>query len=134
MKTIANIEFNKIPLSEGIMIVSQSIRIDFPLMQVQARLDSLVEAAKAVIDLQADNESKINQLITLFYHQWQFGGADGIYALSDMLWLDKVLATKRGTPVSLGSIFLYIAEKLEIDIEPAVFPTQLLLLAQKEDG
>lgn len=66
MKTIANIEFNKIPLSEGIMIVSQSIRIDFPLMQVQARLDSLVEAAKAVIDLQADNESKINQLITLF--------------------------------------------------------------------
>lgn len=51
-----------------------------------------------------------------------------------MLWLDKVLATKRGTPVSLGSIFLYIAEKLEIDIEPAVFPTQLLLLAQKEDG
>ncbi|MEY1389978.1 invasion regulator SirB1 [Providencia stuartii] len=134
MKTIANIEFNKIPLSEGIMIVSQSIRIDFPLMQVQARLDSLVEAAKAVIDLQADNESKINQLITLFYHQWQFGGADGIYALSDMLWLDKVLATKRGTPVSLGSIFLYITEKLEIDIEPAVFPTQLLLLAQKEDG
>ena len=63
MKTIANIEFNKIPLSEGIMIVSQSIRIDFPLMQVQARLDSLVEAAKAVIDLQADNESKINQQI-----------------------------------------------------------------------
>ncbi|MEX9542316.1 hypothetical protein AB7Y51_27705, partial [Escherichia coli] len=73
MKTIANIEFNKIPLSEGIMIVSQSIRVDFPLMQVQAQLDSLVEAAKTAIDVKADNESKINQLLMLFYRQWQFG-------------------------------------------------------------
>lgn len=136
MKTIANIEFNKIPLSEGIMIVSQSIRVDFPLMQVQAQLDSLVEAAKVAIDLHedTDNESRINQLLMLFYHQWQFSGADGIYSLSDMLWLDKVLASKRGTPASLGSIFLYIAEQLEIDIEAAVFPTQLLMSTQKQDG
>lgn len=134
MKTITNIEFNKMPLSEGIMMVSQNVRVDFPLMQVQAQLDSLVDAAKAVIDLRADNESKINQLLILFYQQWHFGGADGIYALSDMLWLDKVLVSKRGTPVSLGSIFLYIAEKLDIAIAPAVFPTQLLLLAQKNDG
>lgn len=48
-----------------------------------------------------------------------------------MLWLDKVLATKCRTPASLGSIVLHIAEQLEIDIEPAIFLTQLLLVAKK---
>ncbi|EKT57484.1 invasion regulator SirB1 [Providencia sneebia] len=134
MEAITNIEFNKIPLVKGIMIVSQHIRVDFPFMQIQAQLDSLVKAAKAAVDLQADNETKINQLMHIFYREWKFGSAEGIYALSDMLWLDKVLASKQGTPVSLGSIFLYIAEQLKIDIVPVVFPTQLLLLVKKEDG
>ncbi len=134
MKTIANIEFNQLPLSEGIMAVSQCIRHDFPLMKVQAQLDSLVSAAQTAIDLQADNESKIEQLITLFYRDWSFGPAEGIYSLSDMLWLDKVLSSKQGTPVSLGSLFLYIAERLGIEIAPAIFPTQLLFIAEKNDG
>lgn len=134
MKTIANIEFNKIPLSEGIMMVSQDISHDFPFMKVQAKLDSLVSAARAVVDLQADNNSQISQLITLFYGEWSFGPAEGIYSLSDMLWLDKVLLSKQGTPVTLGSIFLYISEQLEINIYPAIFPTQLLLVAEKNDG
>lgn len=134
MRTIANIEFNNIPLSEGIMIVSQNIRVDFPLMQVQAQLDSLVKVAKETVDIRVDNETKINQLHKLFYQEWQFGGASGIYALSDLLWLDKVLNSKCGTPASLGSIFLYIAEQLDIDIEPAIFPTQLLLVSYRQDG
>lgn len=134
MKTIANIEFNKLPLSEGIMMVSQNICLDFPFIKVQHQLDSLVSAAKIAIDLQADNNSKIEQLIALFYGEWLFGPAEGVYSLSDMLWLDKVLSSKQGTPVTLGSIFLYISEQLGIDIAPAIFPTQLLFVAEKNDG
>ncbi len=59
-ETIANIEFNQLPLSEGIMTVSQCIRHDFPLMKVQAQLDSLVSSAKSCIDLTADNETKFS--------------------------------------------------------------------------
>lgn len=134
MKTIANIEFNQLPLSEGIMTVSQCIRHDFPLMKVQAQLDNLVLSAKAAIDLHADHETKVEQLISLFYQQWSFGPAQGIYALSDMLWLDKVVASKQGTPVTLGAILLYIAQHLDIDIRPAIFPTQLLIMTEKQDG
>lgn len=134
MKTIANIEFNQLPLSEGIMTVSQCIRHDFPLMKVQAQLDSLVSSAKSRIDLTADNETKIQQLASLFYQEWSFGPAGGIYLLSDMLWLDKVLSSKQGTPVTLGAIFLYIAERLDIAIYPAIFPTQLLFISERNDG
>ncbi|MEZ2895190.1 invasion regulator SirB1 [Providencia rettgeri] len=134
MKTIANIEFNQLPLSEGIMTVSQCIRHDFPLMKVQAQLDSLVSSAKSRIDLTADNETKIQQLALLFYQEWSFGAAEGIYLLSDMLWLDKVLSSKQGTPVTLGAIFLYIAERLDIAIYPAIFPTQLLFVSERNDG
>lgn len=67
IKIIANIEFNKIPLSKGIMMISESVRVDFPFMQVQAQLNVLVEVAKEEVSLQADNETKINQLVDLFY-------------------------------------------------------------------
>ncbi|MTC60886.1 tetratricopeptide repeat-containing protein [Providencia rustigianii] len=134
MKTIADIEFNQLPLSEGIMMVSQIIRSDFPLKQLQEQLDNYVEKARALIDLNEDNQLKIEQLIKLFYGEWGFSPASGIYALSDMLWLDKVLSSKQGTPVSLGAIFLFIAEQLDIEINAAIFPTQLLLVTHKSDG
>jgi len=72
-------------------------------------------------------------IIDLFYHTWGFGGAGGVYLLSEAIWLDKVLATRRGTPVSLGVIFLHIAHALELPLMPVIFPTQLILRADWMD-
>ncbi len=98
MKTIANIEFNQLPLSEGIMVVSQCIRHDFPLMKVQAQLDSLVSAAQTAIDLQADNESKIEQLITLFYRDWSFSRQKGFIHCLICCGLIKYYLPSKGRP------------------------------------
>lgn len=62
-----------------------------------------------------------------------FGGASGVYRLSDTLWLDKVLRTRKGTAVSLGIIFLHIAGKLNLPLLPVIFPTQLILRAEWVD-
>lgn len=133
MKSIVDFEFNTAPLSEGILWVSQAIRGDFPFDQVQNELDGLVDIARTAISADSDYEAQIQQLITLFYKDWLFGSANGIYTLSDTLWLDKVLRSKQGTPVTLGAIFLYIAEKLNLPIKPIIFPTQLILWVQRKD-
>ncbi|MEI9750017.1 invasion regulator SirB1 [Moellerella wisconsensis] len=134
MKSIADLEFNTVPLCEGILWVSQMIRGDFPIARVQTQLDELVELAKASLSSTADDEQQIQQLIDLFYHDWLFGSASGVYTLSDVLWLDNVLNSKQGMPASLGAIFLYIAQQLNLPIKPVIFPTQLILSVVRKDN
>lgn len=129
MSSIADFEFNLSPLSEGVLLVSQQIRRDFPLSEVQHQLQLLVDEARQQIPAELNQDQQLELLLKLFYDTWGFGGASGVYRLSDAIWLDKVLAARQGTPVSLGVIFLHIAHRLDIPLMPVIFPTQLILRA-----
>lgn len=129
MSTIADFEFNTVPLSSGVILVTQAIRFDFNADDVSRQLQSLVEEARGVIPQDLNQDQQLEVLIELFYRTWGFGGAGGVYRLSDAIWLDKVLASRQGTPVSLGVIFLHIAHQLDLPLMPVIFPTQLILRA-----
>ncbi|STQ44466.1 Uncharacterised protein [Ewingella americana] len=129
MSTIADFEFNAAPLSAGVILVTQAIRYDFNADDVSRQLQSLVEEARRVIPEDLNQDQQLEVLIELFYRTWGFGGAGGIYRLSDAIWLDKVLASRQGTPVSLGVIFLHIAHQLDLPLMPVIFPTQLIMRA-----
>ncbi|WMY95937.1 MAG: invasion regulator SirB1 [Arsenophonus sp.] len=134
MKSIADYEFNKAPLIEGIIFVSKIIRQDFPVEAVNSQLAFFVEEAKKVILNDDDIEKQISVLIKLFYRDWLFSGVAGIYSLSEALWLDKVLVTRQGASVSLGTIFLHVADQLELPVIPIVFLTQLILCIRLDNG
>lgn len=127
IKSIADFEYNKAPLIKGMILISQAIRPDFPASSVSYQLAQLVEQAEAQIPQQGSVQEKIDALLHLFYKQWHFSGASGKYCLSDTLWIDNVLSTHIGSPVSLGSILIYIAQILNLPLVPVVFPTQLII-------
>jgi regulator of sirC expression with transglutaminase-like and TPR domain len=129
MSSIADFEFNTSLLSEGVILVSQSVRRDFPAAEVERKLQQLVDEARAVVPQDLSQEQQLDALIELFFKTWGFGGASGVYRLSDAIWLDKVLEGRQGTPVSLGTIFLHIAAHLDLPLLPVIFPTQLILRA-----
>lgn len=129
MSRIADFEFNTSPLSAGVILVSQSIRRDFPVAEVERKLQQLVDEARAAMPDDLNQEQQLDALFELFFTIWGFGGVGGVYRLSDAIWLDKVLEERRGTPVSLGTIFLHIAHQLDLPLMPVIFPTQLILRA-----
>ncbi|MEH2921351.1 invasion regulator SirB1 [Samsonia erythrinae] len=133
MNAIADFEFNQSLLSDGVVLVSQAIRRDFSAQDVRQNLQQLVESARAAIPDDLAQDCQLEKLIELFYHTWGFGGASGVYRLSDALWLDKVLESRQGMPVSLGIIFLHIAHELGLPLMPVIFPTQLILRADWMD-
>ncbi|HGJ5877338.1 MAG TPA: invasion regulator SirB1 [Arsenophonus sp.] len=134
MKTIADFEFNKAPLSEGIILVSQNIRPDFPVEEVNTQLKFLVEEARKVMLADDDIKTQVSILLKLFYRDWLFSGVTGVYSLSEALWLDKVLMARQGAPVSLGTIFLHVANQLQLPVMPIIFLTQLILCVRLNDG
>ncbi|MFP1891480.1 invasion regulator SirB1 [Lonsdalea quercina] len=129
MSAIADFEFNRSPLSEGVILVSQEIRCDFSATEVRRNLQHLVDEARLAIPTHLGPEQKLEKLIALFFGDWGFGGASGVYRLSDVLWLDKVLSTRQGVPVSLGIIFMHIAQQIDLPLMPVIFPTQFIIRA-----
>lgn len=129
MSTLADFEFNTARLSAGVIKVTESVRFDFNAEDVRRQLQLLVDEARRAVPEDLDQDQQLEVLIELFYRTWGFGGAGGVYRLSDAIWIDKVLASKQGTPVSLGVIFLHIAHELDLPLMPVIFPTQLILRA-----
>ncbi|WP_025121127.1 MULTISPECIES: invasion regulator SirB1 [unclassified Serratia (in: enterobacteria)] len=129
MSSIADFEFNTSSLSEGVILVSKVIRRDFPVTEVERKLQQLTDEARAAIPDDLNQDQQLEALIELFFKTWGFGGASGVYRLSDAIWLDKVLEARQGTPVSLGTIFLHIAHQLDLPLMPVIFPTQLIMRA-----
>ncbi|RWR03457.1 hypothetical protein ED28_00275 [[Pantoea] beijingensis] len=134
MTAVAKFDFTESPLSASVIAASRAIRDDFPTEYVGSQLQSLVEEAREYVASEDNIDLRLEKLLELFYHQWGFGNASGIYNLSDTLWLDNVLRTRQGTAVSLGVILLHVAGELEIPLMPVIFPTQLILRADWLDG
>ncbi len=134
MTSPVELDFSETPLSEAVIGATCAIRADFSALSVEQQLSRLVEEARDYISDAADSDLRLEKLLELFYRKWGFGGASGVYNLSDALWIDKVLKSRQGTAVSLGVILLHIAERLELPLMPVIFPTQLILRADWLDG
>ncbi|CAL4320269.1 UPF0162 protein YchA [Buchnera aphidicola (Eriosoma lanigerum)] len=121
-------------LLESIITTFSSIREDFPVDYVKIELQSKTKEMELYISNCIKVDEKLNKLLEIFYVYWKFGPANGIYKLSEVLWIDSVLRTRKGTAVSLGVILLHIAQELHIPLEPVIFPTQLILRCDGSDG
>ncbi|XBC39889.1 MAG: invasion regulator SirB1 [Buchnera aphidicola (Chaetogeoica yunlongensis)] len=134
MKRALDFDFSELSLFESICSASKFIRSDFPVKYVVQKLESMIKETQDVIMSEQDTYFKLKRLIKLFYRDWKFECACGVYKLSDTLWLDYVLNTCHGTAVSLGIIFLYLAKKFNLNVEPVIFPTQLILSSHDLQG
>lgn len=134
MRSLADFEFNKAPLCDGMILISELIRDDFAGQYVLDELEKLVSLAQEEISPSWSDSRQVERLLELFYDEWGFSASHGIYRLSDALWLDSVLRNRTGSAVSLGAIMLWIAQRLSLPVMPVIFPTQLLLRADVETG
>ncbi|MCV4726253.1 hypothetical protein OFD51_34985, partial [Escherichia coli] len=75
-------------------------------------LQRLLRLAQEEIAPSWDQERQIERLLELFYDEWGFGASQGVYRLSDALWLDKVLvnrqdrASRHRAPLAVNQHFI----------------------------
>ncbi|MGL4860432.1 MAG: invasion regulator SirB1 [Enterobacteriaceae bacterium] len=134
MSSLDHYNFDETPLLDFILALSRQLRPDFPGPQLRQQLAELVTEARESIPQHLAEDLQMEKLLQLFYHHWGFGEIQGSYHFSDTLWLDRVLASRQGSSLSLGLIFLHIAHELYLPLMPVCFPTQLILRADWLDG
>jgi len=100
---------------------------------IHGKMGHLTRKAYTQIEWEGGVKHRIEQLLALVYQEWGFYCDPERYFQSANLYLDQILESKSGMPVSLGAIVLYLAEHLDLPIYPVNFPTQLVLRAELDD-
>ena len=67
MRSLADFEFNKVPLCDGMILISEMIRDDFTSQYVYAELENLVSLAREEINQARPQDWQLEKLIELFY-------------------------------------------------------------------
>lgn len=97
--------------------------------QVFGQMSALTKKARYNVNGEGDEE-RINQLLHLVYKEWGFHCYYEDYFHTENLLLNQVIKKRRGMPVSLGAVVLYLASVLDLPLYPVNFPTQLVLRAE----
>ncbi|WDI78395.1 tetratricopeptide repeat protein [Candidatus Purcelliella pentastirinorum] len=136
MKFAFDFDFSKISICEAVIKILCVIRTDCFINDTFDKLNILESEANIYFSNYIVNNEydKLKILLKLFYKKWNFRSADGIYILSEVLLIDKVIFSRKGTAISLGILLLHIAQKFSISLNPVIFPTQLILRFDFSDG
>lgn len=129
MNYFSDINFSKFTILESVFFCFNKIKDNFCIDKKFSKLKFKLKEAEDYLIHEKNSVNKLNKLLELFYLHWNFREIEGKYNLSDVLWIDKVLKTYQGTAISLGVILLHFANKLNIPLNPVIFPTQFILRA-----
>lgn len=73
MRSLADFEFNKAPLCDGMITASESIRLDFPTQTVYDELERLVSLAQEEISQLLSQDEQLEKLLAIFTASGVYG-------------------------------------------------------------
>ncbi len=91
------------------------------------RLDKLFDKAQKHIDTGRSIKEIASQLCHLLYREIGFSGDSKDYYNPDNSYINRVLETRRGIPISLALIYITVGETLGLNIDGVGFPGHFLL-------
>lgn len=122
------------PLLEAAASLAQD---EEPEMDVQHVLDDVERLLKKVTQRMpagSDDLSKLAILNQVFYKDLGFGVNANDYYAPENSYLQEVLRTRRGLPISLAVIWLELAQALGLNAQGISFPGHFLVKVALDDG
>ncbi|EPF2930838.1 SirB1 family protein [Vibrio navarrensis] len=127
-------DFDNMELVEGALELNKAVNPETDELWARAELQRLFEEAEMALVCEHNEKARFAAFLRLFYTEWGFHGDRDAYFDSDNSFIDKVLQRRKGIPVSLGAILLYLGRRLGFALQGVTFPTQFLLRADWYDG
>ena len=121
-------------LLEAAVVLAQD---DFPQLDPQGVLDEIDGLARRLRErLPADAPPlhRLRMLNRYFFRELGFAGNVNDYEHPHNSYLHRVLATRRGIPISLAVIYMELAEQLELQARGISFPGHFLVKLRMPAG
>jgi regulator of sirC expression with transglutaminase-like and TPR domain len=108
-----------------------------PTLDVQQVLDDVARLLKRItarVPNEADDLTRLAILTQVFYKEMGFGVNANDYYAPDNSYLNEVLRTRRGLPISLAVIWLELAQGLGLRAQGVSFPGHFLVKVTLQGG
>ncbi|QNN58436.1 tetratricopeptide repeat protein [Diaphorobacter ruginosibacter] len=123
-----------IPLLEAAVCISQDAYPQLDVQEVLDEVDQLQLRLKRSIPPGAEPMRRLNALNQFFFSELGFSGNLNNYYDPDNSYLNAVLRTRRGIPISLAVLWLELAQSVNLRVHGISFPGHFLVKAQLPEG
>jgi len=122
------------PLMEAAISLAQDEYPDLDIQQVLGDVDQLLVRLKRRLPADAPALQKLRLLNQFFFHDLSFGGNINDYYDPDNSYLNAVLKTRRGNPITLAVLWLELAGGLGLNARGVAFPGHFMVKVNLPKG
>ncbi|QHI97365.1 tetratricopeptide repeat protein [Xylophilus rhododendri] len=116
-----------IPLFEAAVSLAQDEYPDLDVQQVLGDVDQLLARLKRRLPADAPALQRLRILNQFFFNELGFGGNVNNYYDPDNSYLNAVLRTRRGIPISLAVLWMELAQGLSLHVRGVAFPGHFMV-------
>ena len=123
-----------LPLLEAAASLAQDEEPGLDVQQVLEDVDRMLKRVRSRLGQEADDLTRLAVLNQVFFKELGFGLNANDYYAPENRYLQEVLRTRRGIPISLAVIWLELAQGLGLRADGVSFPGHFLVKVALEAG
>jgi len=127
-------EEDAFPLFEASVAIAQDEYPDLDIQQVLGDVDQMLSRVKRRCNADAGPLQRLRTLNQFFFRDMGFGGNVNNYYDPDNSYLNAVLRTRRGIPISLAVLWLELAQGLGLKARGVNFPGHFMVKVNLPNG
>lgn len=128
------VQEDDIPLFEAALSIAQDDDPSMDLNHCLLEIDKLVVRLRRRLPADIVQIPKLRLLNNFFYQELGFAGNLNDYYSPDNSYLNKVLASRRGIPISLAVIYMELASHIGLRVKGISFPGHFLMKLSVKSG
>jgi regulator of sirC expression with transglutaminase-like and TPR domain len=114
-------------LESGALLLARTISPRLDVGECCTSLDGIGARCRELIVEPASAREKCRVLNRVLFHEWGFHGNVEHYTDPRNSFLDQVLERRAGIPISLSIVYLLVAERAGLELEPVGLPGHFLV-------
>lgn len=109
-------------LESGALLLARTVSPQLEIGACRIELDDIAARCRELIVEPSSTREKCRIVNRVLFHEWGFHGNVEHYTDPHNSFLDQVLERRTGLPISLSIVYLLVAERLGLELEPVGLP------------
>lgn len=121
-------------LETGILLLSRTVNPSLDVAAVCAQLDAFAARTRKLMPRTATMRTQARVLNRVLFEEYGLRGNVDHYSDPKNSFVDQVLARRLGIPISLSIVYLLVAQRISLDLEPVGVPGHFLVGGYEPEG